>query len=151
MTPYFYLLLAASSLGILGIMHKVADQHRCRPEAVNLFLFLGATLAMSVISVRRFGAGAALNVPAIAWITAAGCGFLASFAILNFQRGIRYGKISTSWLVINLSTILPTLLSIVIYHESVSARRALGLLLSVAALSLLWMERRSEERLAAAL
>ena len=31
------------------------------------------------------------------------------------------------------------------------ARRALGLLLSVAALSLLWMERRSEERLAAAL
>ena len=68
-----------------------------------------------------------LDIPAPGWLTAVACGFLASVAILNFQHGVRFGKISTSWLIINLSTALPTVLSILIYREAVSVRRALGL------------------------
>jgi drug/metabolite transporter (DMT)-like permease len=67
-------------------------------------------------------------------------------AILSFQHGVRFGKISTSWLVINLSTALPTILSIAIYHEVVSLRRALGLALAMVALGILWLERRREEQ-----
>jgi drug/metabolite transporter (DMT)-like permease len=143
---YIYLIMAVVSLGLLGVFHKVADHRRCKPEAINFVLFLAAAIGMFAVSTWRFGAESVLHVPAVAWVTALVCGFLAAFATLNFQHGIRLGKISTSWLVINLSTALPTVLSIVIYHESVSPRRALGLALAVVALVILWLERAQEER-----
>jgi drug/metabolite transporter (DMT)-like permease len=141
-----YLLIAVISLGTLGVVHKVADHQRCKPEAINFVIFLTAGMIMFVVSIWRFGPISLLQIPAVAWITAAGCGFLASFATLNFQQGIRHGKISTSWLVINLSTALPTALSILIYREAVGLRRGLGLLLSVVALLILWFERAYEEQ-----
>jgi drug/metabolite transporter (DMT)-like permease len=144
-----YLLIAVASLGTLGVVHKLADHRRCKPEAINFVLFLAAATAMLVTAIWRFGPASILQVPPIAWITAAGCGLLASFATLNFQHGIRHGKISTSWLVINLSTALPTGLSILIYREAVGVRRTLGLLLAVVALLILWFERVQEERGAA--
>jgi drug/metabolite transporter (DMT)-like permease len=143
---YVFLIMAAASLGLLGIMHKVADHRRCRPEAINLFLFMGAAVLMAAASIVRFGPEKAFAMKAAAWLTAAVCGFLASLAILSFQHGVRFGKISTSWLVINLSTALPTALSIVIYHEAVNARRAAGLTLAVVALFILWLERIREEQ-----
>src|SRR5690349_13881257 len=100
-TPYLLLLLAVFSLGLLGVLHKVADHQRARPEAANLFLFLGATIVVSLYNMARGELSGIASLPALAWIVAAGCGVLTSLAILNFQRGIRYGKISTSWLVIN--------------------------------------------------
>jgi drug/metabolite transporter (DMT)-like permease len=143
--PYGFLILAVASLGMLGVLHKVADHRRCRPEAINLFIFLGGTTVMSVLSFWRSGVANVLDIPAIAWVTAAVCGFLASLAIWSFQHGVRYGKISTSWLVINLSMALPTVLSIMVYHEVITARRAIGLLLAVATLIILWRERVREE------
>jgi uncharacterized membrane protein len=142
---YSFLIMAAASLGMLGIMHKVADHRRCRPEAINLFLFLGAAVVMAVTSLLRLGPEEAVAIKAVAWLTATVCGFLASVAILSFQHGVRFGKISTSWLIINLSTALPTVLSIVIYREAVNARRAVGLILAVVALLVLWLERVREE------
>jgi len=141
-----FLILAVCALGLLGVLHKLADFRGCRPQAINLFLFLGAAAAMWALTLFRYGASAMNGIPLVAAAVGAGCGLLASVAILNFQHGIRYGKISTSWLIINLSTALPTVLSIVIYRERVSARRGLGLLLAVAALLILWVERRREEQ-----
>ena len=145
MTPYLYLAGAALSLGLLGVFHKVADHRQCRAEAVNLFLFLFAGALMASWSVSRSGIPQLIAVPRVAILTAAGCGLLTSLAILYFQRGIRHGKISTSWLVINLSTIVPTTLSILIYQEAVSPRRAVALGLSLVALALLWLDRRRQE------
>jgi drug/metabolite transporter (DMT)-like permease len=130
---------------MIGVLHKVADHRRCRPEAINLFIFLGGAVAMSVLSLWRSGLASILDIPAAAWVTATVCGFLASLAILSFQHGVRYGKISTSWLVINLSMALPTVLSIIVYHEAITLRRAIGLLLAVATLLILWRERVREE------
>jgi hypothetical protein len=45
---------------------------------------------------------------------------------------------------------LPTVLSILIYHEAVSLRRGLGLVLTVVALTILWLERKREEKSAMA-
>jgi drug/metabolite transporter (DMT)-like permease len=143
--PQLYLLLGVVSFGILGVLHKVSDHRGCRPEGVNLILFFGAAVSMLGISLWRTGTNV-MHVPAIAWATAITCGFLASVAILTFQHGIRFGRISTSWLLINLSLAVPTALSILIYHESVSLRRGLGLLLAVTALVILWLERVREER-----
>ena len=143
--PYGFLFLAVASLGMIGVLHKVADHRRCRPEAINLFIFLGGTAVMTVLCAWHSKAAKLLDIPTIAWVTAAVCGILASLAILSFQHGVRYGKISTSWLVINLSMSLPTVLSIVVYHEIITARRALGLLLAVVTLIILWRERVREE------
>jgi drug/metabolite transporter (DMT)-like permease len=146
MIAYVYLMVAVSALGFLGVFHKVADHRRCRPEAINFMIFVVAAVTMLAVSLVRFGPAAVLAIPRVAWITALVCGFLASFATLQFQHGIRHGKISTSWLVINLSTALPTVLSILLYNETVTPRRALGLVLAVVALLILWVERAREER-----
>ncbi len=143
--PHTFLILAVVALGSLGILHKVADFRQCRPQAINLFLFLGAAVAMWTVCFFRFGSTAIGAIPPLAAGVGAVCGFLASLAILNFQHGVHFGKISTSWLIINLSAAVPTVLSIVIYHERLGARRILGLALSVIALLMLWLERRREE------
>ena len=148
--PYAYLMLAVCALGILGVLHKVADFRGCRAEAINLFLFLGAAAAMWAVSFLRFGGAALAGLPVAVIGVGVICGLLASIAILNFQHGVRYGRISTSWLIVNLSTALPTVLSIVIYRERLGPRRAAGLLLAVVALGLLWLERRREEEAAPA-
>ena len=144
--PHAFLIVAVCALGGLGVLHKLADFRSCRPAAINLFLFLGAAAAMWAVALLQYGAGAMNGIPLLVAAVGAGCGLLASVAILNFQHGVRYGKISTSWLIINLSAALPTVLSIAIYREHVSARRGLGLLLAVAALLILWLERRREEQ-----
>ncbi len=139
--------MAVCSLGMLGVLHKVADHRRCGPEAINLFLFLWAGIILSSFSLWRVP-GLFTQTPLKAVAAAAVCGVLAGIAILNFQRGIRYGRISTSWLVINLSTFVPTMLSMLIYHEVVSFRRALSLILALLSLLLLWLDRRREEQTA---
>ena len=144
-SPYLFLLLAVSSFGMLGILHKVADHRGCKPEAANLFLFFGAAVLMSSYAFTRGEMMSVHALPAAAWLMPAVCGVLTSLAILSFQRGIRFGKISTSWLVINLSTVLPTILSILIYKEVVNIRRGAGLMLACVAIGLLWMERRQDE------
>jgi len=140
---YFYLALAVCSLGMLGVLHKVADHRRCGPEAINLFLFFWAAMILSGYCLWRIPGLTQTPLKAVG--VAGVCGALAGFAILYFQRGIRYGRISTSWLVINLSTIVPTILAILVYHEVVSFRRAVSLLLALLSLLLLWLDRRREE------
>ena len=125
-------------------LQVLADHRRCRPEAINVFLFLWAGAILSGFCLWR-GSGLFLQTPPKALAVAALCGTLASVAILNFQHGIRYGRISTSWLIINLSTIVPTVLSILLYREIVSPRRALSLILAMVALLLLWLDRRRDE------
>ena len=142
---YVYLVLAVISLGLLGVLHKVADHRTCRPEAINVFLFAWAALILGAASILRLWPKTALAVPPAALWVAAVCGACASVAILYFQRAVRHGRISTSWLIINLSAIVPTLLSIGIYREQISPRRGISLLLALAALLMLWLERRQEE------
>jgi drug/metabolite transporter (DMT)-like permease len=55
---------------------------------------------------------------------------------------LRHGSIATSWLLINLSAGVPTVLSIVFYREAVGWKKALVLVLVVVSLLLLWWDRR---------
>jgi drug/metabolite transporter (DMT)-like permease len=144
---YLYLLMSLGSLGCLGILHKVADHRRCRPSAINLMLFLVAGMLSAIFCVYQLGP-AAIAAPKTALIGGIVCGVFASLAVLLFQHGIRFGKISTSWLIIQLSSAVPTVLSILLYHEAVGIRKACSLMLAVASLMLLWIDRRREERAA---
>jgi drug/metabolite transporter (DMT)-like permease len=147
---YLYLLFSLFSLGCLGVLHKVADHRQCRPAAVNLLLFLVAGVLSSVFCLWQVGPAAAISMPREALAGGIVCGVFASLAVLVFQHGVRYGKISTSWLIIQLSAAVPTVLSIVLYGEVVGLKKACSLLLAVLSLVLLWIDRRREERGAAA-
>jgi drug/metabolite transporter (DMT)-like permease len=71
-------------------------------------------------------------------------GASAAAALWLFQRGLRYGRIATSWLLINLSAAIPTALSVVVYHEPLNLRKAGVLLLIVVSLLLLWWDRKQD-------
>jgi drug/metabolite transporter (DMT)-like permease len=144
---YVYLATAVVSLAALGVLHKVADHCRCRPEAISLFLFICASAALAAVCVVRSGQAVDFLMPAQVLTVAAVCGGCAGLAILNFQQGVRFGNISTSWLIINLSTALPTALSVWVYHERVTWKRGWSLLLATVALTLLWLDRRRQEQM----
>jgi drug/metabolite transporter (DMT)-like permease len=147
---YSFLATAIACLGMLGVLHKVADRRQCRPQAINLFLFSWATALMLSTTAIASGPSNAFTSRGKIVLIAAVCGCCAGIAILNFQHSMRFGKISTSWLIINLSTAIPTILSILLYHERVTLKRSLSLILAIAALILLGMDRRRDEEAAAA-
>ena len=143
--------MALVALGLIGVFHKVADQYRCRPRAISVSIFFWAGLFTVVYLLATGKTGLVAETPRTLYLVAAVCGFLAAAAILAFQAGLRYGKgkIATSWVVINLSTALPTILSIVIYNEPVSPGKIVGLLLVVLAVLLLWKDKKIDEAAAA--
>lgn len=142
---YLFLAAAIVCLGMLGVLHKVADHRQCRPQAINLFLFSWATALMASTAAIVSGPPNMFTSQGKIVMIAGVCGSCAGIAILNFQHSMRFGKISTSWLIINLSTSIPTIFSIVLYHERVTLKRSLSLILAVAALILLAVDRRKEE------
>jgi len=141
MSGYLFLILTVFCFFSLGVLHKVADFQKCRPLVINAFLFFSGGLLITTYTVIL---GFPLSLPRAVGGVATLCGILASIAILCFQSGIRYGKISTSWLVINLSTAVPTVLSIVYYGEHVGMRRGIALLAIALSLLFLWKDKQLE-------
>jgi drug/metabolite transporter (DMT)-like permease len=137
---YLFLLSALVGFGLLGIFHKVADHPTCRPRMVTmLLLFWGAVLTgLYTAFFNEKGLHLPRNVLAIG---AAG-GILSSLALFAFQASLRFGKISTSWLIINLCVAVPVALSIVVYRESVTPGKAIGMLLVLVAILLLWWDKK---------
>jgi len=140
---YLYVVLALLSFSALGVFHKLADTLRCRPSPVNALLYAWSLLFAGITVTLRHadpspeaGGIALLAIP---------FGISASVAILAFQAGIRHGDIATSWLAINLSSGIPTVASIVIYHEPVGWKRATALLLIPVSMALLWKDKRDAE------
>jgi drug/metabolite transporter (DMT)-like permease len=135
---------ALAAFSLLGIFAKIADLRNCRPASLYMLLFVCASLLAA-------GAALAANQPLrrtpglVVWV-ALPFGVCAALAGLAFQTGIRYGEIATSWLIINLSAAIPTLGSILLYREPVSARKIVALLLMAASVLLLWKDKLEDQR-----
>lgn len=71
-------------------------------------------------------------------------GALAVLAFWVFLFGLRFGKISTSWVFINLSAAVPAVLSTVIYREKIGFRKVMVLSLVVVSILLLWKDMREK-------
>jgi drug/metabolite transporter (DMT)-like permease len=143
-----FLLLALVSLAGLGVCHKVADFYHCKPGAISTTLFFTAAFVLwlytLLFEVLKRETPLFPPFTAAAVLVAVLCGALAGVAILTFQKGVRYGRISTSWLVINLSTLVPALLSMVIYQEwklGVKWQQIAGLVLMLLSMLLLWRDK----------
>jgi drug/metabolite transporter (DMT)-like permease len=142
LTGYTFLIAAIVAFGTLGIFHKVADHPECRPKMTALLLhFWGGVLSIIYIAImdpRGF------ELPKAVLGIGAATGLVASLTLFVFQTGLKYGKIATSWLIINLTTSVPVLISIIVFHEHLSAAKGLGVLLVFAAIVMLWLDKRAD-------
>ncbi|MCI0420093.1 MAG: EamA family transporter [Acidobacteria bacterium] len=139
-SAYIFMLLGLLSFAAMGVFHKLADIFHCHPLHLTLFTMAFAAL-FAVINAFLFNPDASIGVPSEVILIAVPFGIFAAAAFWFFQRGLRFGKIATSWLVINLSSAVPTVLSILVYREPVNGRKVMVLLLVLISLLLLWWDR----------
>ena len=139
-SAYIFMLLALLSFAAMGVFHKLADVFHCDPLHLSLFT-MGFAALFAVINVFLFNPGPLIGIPGKVILIAVPFGIITAAAFWFFQRGLRFGKIATSWLVINLSSAIPTVLSIIIYREPVHGRKVLVLLLVLISLLMLWWDR----------
>jgi drug/metabolite transporter (DMT)-like permease len=134
--------MAMLSIGALGILSKLADRDDCTPLNTTLVLFGGSTLIMALyVSVIQ---RASLTPPPFVTGTALFFGALAVLAFWVFLYGLQFGKLTTSWIFMNLSAIVPAILSAVLYHEQVTLLKALVLSLVIVSIVLLWKDKQQE-------
>ena len=137
---YLFLLGSLVGFGGLGIFHKVADHPDCRPRLIALsLLFWGCVLTLLYTVV--FEAKGLHFSSKVLLIGAAG-GLFSSSALFVFQTGLKYGKISTSWLVLNLSMSLPILISLFFFNEKVNWIKCAGIVLVLCAIVMLWRDKK---------
>jgi drug/metabolite transporter (DMT)-like permease len=141
---FVYTLLALLSYSALGILHKLADVKNSRPAAINVLLYVSSLLLLLTGGV--FAGTRLLTGPLSAKLLALPFGVSSAIAILALQTALRFGNISTSWLAINLSAGVPTLASILLYHEPMNVRKSVSLLLIAAAMFLLWKDKEAADR-----
>jgi len=148
---YLFLILALLSAAGLGVCHKLADLKRCKPSAINVMLFGSASILFwgYLVGVSITGSQGSLLplLPMRAVFAAVACGVCACFGILTFQNGVRYGRIATSWLIVNLSTFVPSVLSLVIYQEwkeQFRWQQPAALALVIVSMFLLWRDKVAE-------
>lgn len=139
---YLLLLTSLTAFGLLGIFHKVADHPNCRPKMIAvILLFWGGVL--TTLYTLQFDAKGLQFPPKVLLIGSAG-GIIAGLALFVFQTGLKFGKISTSWLIINLSMSIPILLSVFLYHEKITPARGLGVVLVFAAIVMMWWDKKAD-------
>lgn len=139
---YWYMIGALLCFAGMGITHKLGERSKADPLNIALITMASAclvTLIRATINSPDWYAHFPLRVG----LLAVPFGISAAVALWLFQKGLRHGHIVTSWLIINLSTAIPTVLSVVVYHEPLSTRKVLTLVLIVASLLLLWWDRKT--------
>lgn len=140
---YFYMILSLSSFGLIGICAKLADLRGCKPVPVFTLAYAWCAL-FGAIFVALFR-GMDFKVPVTIYAIAIPFGIASVIGGMVFLEGVRYGKISTSWLIINLSAAIPAIGSVVLYHEHVNAKKITVVVLAVIAIFLLWKDKQLEE------
>jgi drug/metabolite transporter (DMT)-like permease len=143
---YIFMLLGLVSFAAMGVFHKLADVFHCDPLRLTLFT-MGFAALFATGNAFLFDLSSPAEVPGTVILIAIPFGVATSAAFWFFQRGLRFGKIATSWLVINLSSATPTVLSILVYREPVNLRKVIVLLLVLVSLLLLWWDRSRNKEL----
>jgi drug/metabolite transporter (DMT)-like permease len=139
---YVFLTATILAFGTLGIFHKVADHPNCRPKMTALLLHFWGGVLSSIYILMADSHGFAF--PPAVLVIGTCTGLVASLTLFVFQTGLKYGKISTSWLIVNLTTAVPVLISIVVFNEKLSPSKSFGVVLVFAAIIMLWLDKRAD-------
>jgi drug/metabolite transporter (DMT)-like permease len=140
---FLYMILSLTCFGLIGILVKFADTRGCKASAVYALAYVWSIL-FGICFVILFR-GAAFYVPPAVYAIALPFGLISAVGGIVFMAGVRYGKISTSWLIINLSAAIPAVGSVVLYHEPINAKKITVLVLAVLAVLLLWKDKQADE------
>lgn len=139
-----FLGIALAAFAMMGILHKVGDRLRCQPVVVAaITMSSGAAIAAVRASIDKN-----VTVPGVPWTVLALAipfGLCAVAALSLFQEGVKHGSIATSWLLLNLSVVIPTGGSILLFGETLSLRTAIALVLIVAAVVCIWWDMKQIE------
>jgi drug/metabolite transporter (DMT)-like permease len=143
-TAYLYLFLSILFYGLMGVVSKISEVKKCNPTASSgmLFLWAAALIFAYLLTFESAPFFAPMMVPGVALPF----GLIAGIAFVALLLAIEYGKIATSWLVVSLSPIVPSIASVIIYHESLKARKIFSLLLISVSLFFLYGDKRSGEK-----
>jgi drug/metabolite transporter (DMT)-like permease len=137
-----FCVLSALAFGLLACVSKAAERRNCAASALVVSLFGWATLAMLV---RTLSLGSGLRVPSKVLPVAVGFGICASIAFFAFQTSIKIGKVTVAWLMMNLSSGVPAVVSIWVYKERLTPVKMVGFGLGlVSVLCLFWGQRMDE-------
>ena len=139
---HLYILLSLASYSSLGILHKVAEIKNCRALAISLLM---CGWSLSFLLITEIVLGKNLHTPVQVAALALPFGICAGMAILALQTALSFGNISTSWLAVNLSAGIPTVLSIVMYHEPVNKWKVFALVTMAVSMILLWKDSQSRK------
>jgi hypothetical protein len=101
----FFAVLAMISIGTLGLLSKLADRRGYDPLNTTILLF-GTAAAIMATDVLASEKGHFVQ-PSNVILAGLSFGLLAVLAFWVFLFGLKYGKITTSWVFINLSAAVP--------------------------------------------
>jgi drug/metabolite transporter (DMT)-like permease len=140
---HIYILLSLLSYSSLGILHKVAEVRKCRALPISLLMCTWCLLSLVIAGLL---AGRSLSAPPSVIGLALPIGVSAGVAILALQSALSLGDISTSWLAVNLSAGIPTVLSILLYKEPVTWLKIAALFAMAFSMMLLWKDAQTGRR-----
>jgi len=135
--------LGALAFGFLACVSKVAEQRNCAASALVVSLFGWATLAMFA---QTFSAGSGFRVPLKVVPLAVGFGICAAVAYFAFQTSIKIGKVTVGWLMMNLSSGVPAVVSIWIYRERLTPIKIVAFCLGLISILCLFWGQRIDQR-----
>jgi drug/metabolite transporter (DMT)-like permease len=120
--------LGAISFGLLGTALKAAERRKADAAGLVVSAYAWPALLMLVRTLLLNSGG---HVPTKVYVIAVIFGICAAVASLAFQVSIRIGKVTVGWLMMNLSAGVPVIVSVRMYHETLTVLKvvALGLAL----------------------
>ena len=133
--------LGTLSFGLLGCAAKFAERKNCQASVLAVLIFGWATLVMLV---RSAGLPSPLSLPLRAAAVAVACGICAALAYYAFQYSIGFGKVSVAWLMMNISSVIPAVVSVFVYGEKLTLLKVLALGLVLLSLYFIFRGRRAE-------
>ena len=133
--------LGTLSFGLLGCASKAAERKNCAASALVLMIYVWATLAMLI---RSAGLPSPMSLPLKAVAVAVACGICSAVAYYAFQFSIGFGKVSVGWLMMNISSAIPAVVSVFVYHEKLTALKILALGLVLLSLYFIFYGRQAE-------
>lgn len=134
---------ALVSWSVLGVLYKLADRYRTRPIYITLLLHFCA--AGYLIARGIFVSKSSFQSPAFVVFLGLVFGLSGSLGTLAGLYAVTAGKLSTTWLVVNMSVGASTVGAILIYHEPVTSWKASALILMGLAMVLLWQDMKGEQ------
>lgn len=138
----WFCFLATLSFGFLGCVSKFAERRNCRASRLVVCVYLWASLVMLV---RSAGLPSPLSLSLKAVLVSVACGFCGAVAYYAFQSSIEIGKVSVGWLLMNVSSAIPAIVSVFLYKERITLLKTAALVLVVIALVLIFKGREAEE------